>query len=532
MFFDWPRIFDFINNILRKLWDLLKALVGGESSDSIDNSYSSFMVGLRNQIGDQIIGNVYIHKGDKFSVLQKGVDPRDLEKYLKKLDSVQGGKNKELQILDWYYTQDIDSALKDTLLLVVTKLPILLEQEKKQLTLQSDSNNLSKAVSKINDLAKDHKFERFVEVVDEELSKLIDSDVRAEFMVEVSRIYISIQQFKKGLEYLELAYNAQPSFEILRNVVSLYKQLDNYEKVIALLTPYQMVDDLEERLFVLVNLGFCYNNIGKLRESETVLQQAIDLHAREMDDQYKFAGYHHLSIYRYLIYSTLKKGEAEKAQKYLFSLAKVFGNRDINSVSQVLAIPELSETFLQVGVLLGNKNDWENARKFFKARLKSLDTIDEPLMVLRELVSLYTNLVVIEIYENRTSHAQEYISKLTELIDRFGVETKTTDVFLNTFKGLVGMKSGDVSQGYVYLNRVFESLSSDTPENSNLRAFVYAHIANVFADLKEYEKSKYYYSKAVLIMDELLGIDNSISLSIQEKIQNITLSNFKILIIV
>jgi tetratricopeptide (TPR) repeat protein len=529
MFFDYSKI----GGVFSKVWAIVKDLLN-IGSDSAENAYSSFVLGLKNRIGDQIIGSGYIHKGDQLSVLHQGVDPRDLEKYLNMLDAIEDPDDKEIQILDWYYAQDIDIALKESLLLIIAKLPEYVKYEMTFIPEKKEEreSQLFDSLRTLSDIVSQHKFETLSTFADLELLKLKKDSHKVSFLVEVAKVYIAIRQYKKGLSYLEKAYDIDENFGILKHVVSLYKQLDDYSKVIDLLSPFKSIENVEDRVYVLSNLGSAYNTLGRLKESEIVLNTALEIHNQERHGDEYFADISIVSIYKNLVYAALKKGDVSSAQNVLFKATKEVVGTQVSSLEEILEIDQMQTCFLQIGVLLGIKNEWKLAEDFFKKRLDFINYNEGANQILREFVSVFTNLSVVALYQGDIQKMRNYISQLSEIVDQFGIETKSSKLYISLFKGLGYVYEDAISQGYIYLNRVFEAISSNSTNDKFLRAFTFAHLANVFSAKKDYEKAEFYLNKSKILTDELLGNNNYVSNTIQEKIDNLILSDFKILVIV
>jgi len=528
MIFDYAKIWETIMS----LWNWIKEIFN-IGSDSAEKAYSNFMLGLKNRIGDQVIGSGYIHKGDQLSVMHQGVDPRDLEHYLELLDQLDSFEHKEEQILDWYYTQEIDIMLKDALLLIISRIPEYINYEMTFIPEVGEEKpgQLNSSIKVLTEVVSKNKFEALPNIIDLELIKIKTEEYKAAFLIEAAKIYIEINQFKKGLNYLEQAYEIKPQFDILKHVVQLYQQVNDWDKVINLLVPFQNDTNPNDRIYALLRLGIAYNNKGMIKESELVLIQALEVY-HTLDNQDTRKRDQLVLIHKFLSYSSLKKGDIELTKERVQSAVFDITGKRVKSLMEIIELPEMESMYLLIGVLYGIQNEWGEAEKCFHKRLEVLDFKDDHEELIQTFITTFTNLGVVALYKKEYKLLEEYIDKLYSAIDRFGIDTSVSAVFLLLLKSSYNLMQENAPQAYIYLNRIFDILNKHPQNNGYLRAFSYSHLGNLFAIRKEFDKSTFYYDKTKVVMDELLGEGNMVSMTIEEKVRNIMLSDFQIIIIV
>ena len=405
------------------------------------------------------------------TIKEKGLDPRDIERYLKQLPIKEGQAKAEQAIEDLYQSREIELPLRETLQIIVRNLfehsAELLDEidelKKSGNTLLADTlESIRQVVIGKSDNSLTRIYEEYEEKRNEEFIKVLRELIEAaktkfsfdeacnfyEKLIAIERslknlfgyadLLYSLNDFTKAKQYYEeilVTYRAlakknsqayNPDLAVTLN--NLANLLSNNNEVKQAKDCYQEALDIRRVLATKnpqaynPNLAVTLNNLGILLSNNNEIKQAKDCYQKALDIRRELAT-KNPQAYNPDLASTLnnlglllkKKNEIERAKDCYQEALKIY--RDLAKKNPQAYNPDLAGTLNNLGILLYNNNETKQAQIYYQEALDIYRELAKknPQAYNPDLARILNNLGLLLYNNNETKQAQIYYQEALDI---------------------------------------------------------------------------------------------------------------------
>jgi tetratricopeptide (TPR) repeat protein len=473
---------------------------------------------------------VQIYSNDKYRAvpsrtkptlkLDSGIDPRQLSKYLDLLQTISNQNDKEKQIMEWYYTEQINLHLKEALIVVIGKLQSFLSQtEIKIKQIDQGDNLLADGIKQLHIAASTHNFENLDKIRDRILKRLKEDEHKSEIYNFCGEIYrnIGIQNktisnFKKSLDYNSL------NFVAIINLANAYINSEDYNKVEEIIIEAIKVFRKKnpEKISLLLNLlaqSKIYSS-NFLEAKQILLQAKAAISGNE--DSNKLIDIN-------LILVLVHNFEMDEARKMILEVGKAIDKNFNIEVAQTLQYSQIPSLYNTIAIYYAVDNQFQKAKEFSEKSAKVSEMLgNSKFLKPFDYLIINTNLAYLCLYIGDFESFQKYNQVVRDIsIDFFDANSFA---FAKSYanQGIFHLIQGNKESAFKNFFRAFQLLSATSNNRNNLiRASIYADIANVYCWKKNYEDAKLFYLKAREHLEANFGKNNPNLQRINWKIKNI-----------
>lgn len=481
--------------------------------------------------GDKVVYR-YTNLESSTLMVNDTIELRDMYSYFQELES-KTQVQKQRTILDWYYGNEINQTLKNSLINALTprsdnSLRVTSGFEEENLF---NTEEVSPLLTKIKDSISNQKLNNLDSMIELDLARFANNQNKIDYLLGLSRLFLRINQTRKSLEYIEKAYALSESFTVLRSIIDYYLYCGKYESVIQILTPLSTVQDVDKRIYIFITLGIAFNKLNKPYDAYLSLCSAQSCFDNLTPLQSNVHKNHHPLINKLLVHSSLKRGDIDKAESLAKNCLKKSSTSSLDECILISNTDEFESCYLYLGMILFAKNEWERAEWYFLQALKNFEYGRDIEQTRYEYVTIVGCLALIGIYAKEKSVTTYYLSILEQLLFVYGITTSDVKFYYYLIKSLSSLGTAKIEEAYLSMDMLFESLQPQSRTNDFYRSCAYAHFGNMFCRNKDYDRGRYYYTKLLGLTDTLLVVNTPLHSRVEEKIDNITISRYEIILI-
>jgi tetratricopeptide (TPR) repeat protein len=473
---------------------------------------------------------VQIYSNDKYRAvpsrtkptlkLDSGIDPRQLSKYLDLLQKVSNQNDKEKQIMEWYYTEQINLHLKEALIVVIGKLQSFLSQtEIKIKQIDQGDNLLADGIKQLHIAASTHNFENLDKIRDRILKRLKVDTHKSEIYNFCGEIYrnIGIQiktisNFKKSLDYNSL------NFVAIINLANAYINTENFNQAEEILIEAIKVFRKKhpEKISQLLNLLAQ----SKIYSSDFLEAKQILLQAKAAipgnEDSNKLIDIN-------LILVLVHNFEMDEARKMILEVGKAVDKNFNIEVAQTLQYSQIPSLYNTIAIYYAVDNQFQKAKDFSEKSAKVSEMLgNSKFLKPFDYLIINTNLAYLCLYIGDFESFQKYNQIVRDIsIDFFDANSFA---FAKSYanQGIFHLIQGNKELAFKNFFRAFQLLSATSNNRNNLiRSSIYADIANVYCWKKNYADAKLFYIKSREHLEANFGKNNPNLQRINWKIKNL-----------
>ncbi len=442
--------------------------------------------------------------------LDSTIDPRQISKYLDLLKPIKLQSDKEKQIINWYYSEEIQLPLKEALMVIVGKLQLFLDSAETKLkkSVELGDTVLADCIKQLHITVNNHNFEDIDKVRDRILKRLKDDDYKSEIYNFTGEIYRnigilskSISNFKKSLEYNPANFNA------VLNLGRLYISTEDYQLVEDLIIDAvklfkKKTPEYLPELLNLLSQSKIYSS--KYLEAKQILLQAKSFPTNNPDLKKLID----INLILVLVLNFELTEAWEMIEHVGLSISGSFNPHHPEPL-QFSQIPFLYNT---IAIYYAVDNQFQKSKAFAEKSFQ----IDEMLGNTKynlpyHFLVINNNLAYLSIYLGDSEGFNKYNQLVRELsIDFFG---SNSFAFAKSYAnlGLMYLIQGKKDEAFQQFFRSFQLLSQTSQRSQLIRSAIYCDIGNIYCWQKNYDQAKIFYSKAKLIVQEYFG-KNSLNL--------------------
>ena len=448
------------------------------------------------------------------------VDPRLLSKYLDLLQKYKTQEEKELQIINWYYTEEVNLYLKESLMIIVSKLPNFLklsEVKVKEVASQGDAL-LSEGILQLHTLVSNNNFEDIDKVRDRILKRLKTNEDKSEIFGFTAEIYSnigviskSISNQKKALEYNKF------NFSSIMSLVRMYINFENFdlaEEIIidsVKLFRKRKPENLPE-LFNILSQSKIYSS--KFLEAKQILLQAKEIHTDNS----------HLKtlIDINLILVLVLNYELDEAWKMINHVGLSIDTNFNAFTPHPLQYTQIPYLYNTIAMFYSVSGQFQKAKDFAEKSSKIDGMLGNTKFSQPYHFLIYSNnLAYLSIYLGEDENFYKYNQIVRDLsVDFF---ESNSFAFAKSYanQGLMFLMKGNKDLAFQNFFRSFNMLAKSKTRGELIRSAIYCDIGNVYCWQKDYLQAKIFYQKSKKIIELNFG-KNSLNLQrINSKIRNI-----------
>ena len=351
------------------------------------------------------------------TIKERGLDPRDIENYLKRLPIKEGQAKAEQAIEDLYQSREIELSLRETLQIIVRNLfehsaellHVIEELKKSGNTLLADTlESIRQVVIGKSDNSLTRIYEEYEEKRNEEFIKVLRELIEAaktKFSFdEACNFYeklIAIERSLKNLfGYADLLY----SLNDFSKAKEYYEEILVTYRALATKNPQAYNPDLAGTLN---NLGLLLSNNNEIKQAKDCYQEALKI--------YRDLAKKNPQAYNLYLASTLNNlanllsnnNEIKQAQIYYQEALDI--RRDLAKKNPQAYNPDLASTLNNLGLLLSNNNEIKQAKDCYQEALKIYRDLAKknPQAYNLYLASTLNNLAVLYYQINNRKEAEQ-----------------------------------------------------------------------------------------------------------------------------
>ena len=351
------------------------------------------------------------------TIKEKGLDPRDIERYLKQLPIKEGQAKADKAIEDLYQSREIELPLRETLQIIVRNLfehsaELLHEIEelkKSGNTLLADTlESIRQVVIGKSDNSLTRIYEEYEEKRNEEFIKVLRE------LIEAAKTKFSFDEACNFYEKL-IAIERSPGnlfsyAHLLHSLNDFTKAKQYYEEILvtyrALATknPQAYNPDLASTLN---NLGLLLSNNNEIKQAKDCYQEALDIR-RDLAKKNPQASNPDLAMTLNNLANLLSNNnEIKQAQIYYQEALDI--RRDLAKKNPQAYNPDLAGTLNNLGLLLSNNNEIKQAKDCYQEALKIYRDLAKknPQAYNPYLASTLNNLAVLYYQINNRKEAEQ-----------------------------------------------------------------------------------------------------------------------------
>ena len=312
------------------------------------------------------------------TIKERGLDPRDIENYLKRLPIKEGQAKAEQAIEDLYQSREIELPLREILQIIVRNLfehsaELLHEIEKLKKsgnTLLADTlESIRQVVIGKSDNSLTRIYEEYEEKRNEEFIKVLRELIEAaktKFSFdEACNFYeklIAIERSLKNLfGYADLLY----SLNDFTKAKQYYEEILVTYRALAKKNPQAYNPDLAGTLN---NLGLLLSNNNEIKQAKDCYQEALDIRRDLAKKNPQAYNLYLASTLNNLANLLSNNNEIKQAQIYYQEALDI--RRDLAKKNPQAYNPDLAGTLNNLGLLLSNNNEIKQAKDCYQEALK------------------------------------------------------------------------------------------------------------------------------------------------------------------
>ena len=311
------------------------------------------------------------------TIKERGLDPRDIENYLKRLPIKEGQAKAEQAIEDLYQSREIELPLRETLQIIVRNLfehsaellHVIEELKKSGNTLLADTlESIRQVVIGKSDNSLTRIYEEYEEKRNEETTKVLRE------LTEAAKTKFS---FDEACNFYEKLIAIERSLKNLFGYADLLYSLNDFTKAKQyyeeILVTYRALATKNPQAYN-PDLAGTLNNLGLLLSNNNEIKQAKDCYQEALDIRRDLAKKNPQAYNPYLA-STLNNlglllsnnNEIKQAKDCYQEALKIY--RDLAKKNCQAYNPHLSMTLNNLGLLLSNNNEIKQAQIYYQEAL-------------------------------------------------------------------------------------------------------------------------------------------------------------------
>ena len=351
------------------------------------------------------------------TIKERGLDPRDIENYLKRLPIKEGQAKAEQAIEDLYQSREIELSLRETLQIIVRNLfehsaellHVIEELKKSGNTLLADTlESIRQVVIGKSDNSLTRIYEEYEEKRNEEFIKVLRELIEAaktKFSFdEACNFYeklIAIERSLKNLfGYADLLY----SLNDFSKAKEYYEEILVTYRALATKNPQAYNPDLAGTLN---NLGLLLSNNNEIKQAKDCYQEALKIYRNLAKKNPQAYNLYLASTLNNLANLLSNNNEIKQAQIYYQEALDI--RRDLAKKNPQAYNPDLASTLNNLGLLLSNNNEIKQAKDCYQEALKIYRDLAKknPQAYNLYLASTLNNLAVLYYQINNRKEAEQ-----------------------------------------------------------------------------------------------------------------------------
>lgn len=352
------------------------------------------------------------------TIKEKGLDPRDIERYLKQLPIKEGQAKAEQAIEDLYQSREIELPLREILQIIVRNLfehsaELLHEIEKLKKsgnTLLADTlESIRQVVIGKSDNSLTRIYEEYEEKRNEEFIKVLRE------LIEAAKTKFS---FDEACNFYEKLIAIERSLKNLFGYADLLYSLNDFTKAKQyyeeILVIYRALAKKNPQAYnpylalTLNNLGLLYSNNNELKQAKDCHQEALVIR-RELVKKSPQAYNQDLAMTLNNLGLLLGKNNELKQAKDCYQEALV-KYRELAKKNPQVYNPELASVLNNLGVLLNDNKEPKQAKEYHQEALEIRRELvrKKPQVYNSYLAMTLSNLAVLLANNNELEQAKDY----------------------------------------------------------------------------------------------------------------------------
>ena len=454
--------------------------------------------------------------------LDNFIDPRELSKYLDLLQAFPTQSEKETQIINWYYTEEINLLLKEALMVILGKLKQFLSQAENKVKTSNESGDkdLALGIKQLHKAVKDHNFENIDKIRDTILKRLKNDNYKSEIYNFTGEIYRNLGILNKGISNFKKSLEYNPSnFSAIINLARMFISTEQHDQAEVLI-----IDSV--KLFKKKNTGNLPELLNLLSQSKIYSSKFLEakqilLEVRSMPisnpDLVKLVDIN-------LALVLVQNFELVEAWKMINLVGKAIDSNFDGEIAKSLQHSQIPFLYNTIALYYAVNNQFDKAKNFAQKSIQ----IDELLGNSKfskpyHFLVIGNNLAYLSIYLADFESFYKYNQIVRDIsIDFF---ESNSFAFAKSYanQGIMNLIQGNKDLAFQSFFRSFHLLvqHTDNVHRSQLiRCAVYCDIGNVFCWKKDFVQAKIYYQKAKQILEELFGKSNLNLQRINSKLKN------------
>ena len=459
------------------------------------------------------------------TIKEKGLDPRDIERYLKQLPIKEGQAKAEQAIEDLYQSREIELPLRETLQIIVRNLfehsAELLDEidelKKSGNTLLADTlESIRQVVIGKSDNSLTRIYEEYEEKRNEEFIKVLRE------LIEAAKTKFS---FDEACNFYEKLIAIERSLKNLFGYADLLYSLNDFTKAKQyyeeILVTYRALAKKNSQAYN-PDLAVTLNNLANLLSNNNEVKQAKDCYQEALDIRRVLATKNPQAYNPNLAVTLNNLGillsnnnEIKQAQIYYQEALKIY--RELAKKNPQAYNPDLAMTLNNLGLLLRKKNEIERAKDCYQ---KALDIRRElatknPQAYNPDLASTLNNLGALFYKHNEPKQAKDCYQEALDIyreLAKKNPQAYNPDLarILNNL-GLLLYNNNETKQAQIYYQEaldIYRELAKKNPQayNPDL-ALTLNNLAVLYYQINNRKEAEQAYKEA-LTLREILAKNN------------------------
>ena len=459
------------------------------------------------------------------TIKEKGLDPRDIERYLKQLPIKEGQAKAEQAIEDLYQSREIELPLRETLQIIVRNLfehsAELLDEidelKKSGNTLLADTlESIRQVVIGKSDNSLTRIYEEYEEKRNEEFIKVLRE------LIEAAKTKFS---FDEACNFYEKLIAIERSLKNLFGYADLLYSLNDFTKAKQyyeeILVTYRALAKKNSQAYN-PDLAVTLNNLANLLSNNNEVKQAKDCYQEALDIRRVLATKNPQAYNPNLAVTLNNLGillsnnnEIKQAQIYYQEALKIY--RELATKNPQAYNPNLAMTLNNLGLLLRKKNEIERAKDCYQEALKIYRDLAKknPQAYNPDLAGTLNNLGILLYNNNETKQAQIYYQEALDIyreLAKKNPQAYNPDLarILNNL-GLLLYNNNETKQAQIYYQEaldIYRELAKKNPQayNPDL-ALTLNNLAVLYYQINNRKEAEQAYKEAFTLR-EILAKNN------------------------
>ena len=459
------------------------------------------------------------------TIKEKGLDPRDIERYLKQLPIKEGQAKAEQAIEDLYQSREIELPLRETLQIIVRNLfehsAELLDEidelKKSGNTLLADTlESIRQVVIGKSDNSLTRIYEEYEEKRNEEFIKVLRE------LIEAAKTKFS---FDEACNFYEKLIAIERSLKNLFGYADLLYSLNDFTKAKQyyeeILVTYRALAKKNSQAYN-PDLAVTLNNLANLLSNNNEIKQAKDCYQEALDIRRVLATKNPQAYNPNLAVTLNNLGillsnnnEIKQAQIYYQEALKIY--RELAKKNPQAYNLYLASTLNNLGLLLSNNNEIKQAKDCYQEALKIYRDLAKknPQAYNPDLAGTLNNLGILLYNNNETKQAQIYYQEALDIyreLAKKNPQAYNPDLarILNNL-GLLLYNNNETKQAQIYYQEaldIYRELAKKNPQayNPDL-ALTLNNLAVLYYQINNRKEAEQAYKEA-LTLREILAKNN------------------------